>query len=51
MEISVIIFDLGNVVLTNDWHIGEPGLENNFSGIFRISHEDMKWGWNSDYFL
>ena len=45
MSIRVIIFDLGNVILTNDWHDSVPEKFDEFSKYFRISIGDMERGW------
>lgn len=43
--ISVIIFDLGNVVLTNDWHYDCPEKFQEYSDYFGITYDDMERGW------
>lgn len=47
MVIKTIIFDLGNVVMTNDWHDGIREKIREFSEYFYISHGDMERGWNT----
>lgn len=52
MSYSTIIFDLGNVVLTNDWHFDCPEKFDAFEDYFEITYDDMEEGWNavwSDY--
>jgi len=44
--ITVIIFDLGNVVLTNDWHYDCPEKFKEYSDYFGITYEDMEKGWD-----
>ena len=45
--IKAIVFDLGNVVLTNDWHHVEGFIEE-FSRVFNLSEENMDHGfWNN----
>ena len=46
MTITNIIFDLGNVVLTNDWHDGINEKIKEFSDYFHISRSGMEKGWN-----
>ncbi|MFH0837160.1 MAG: hypothetical protein V1870_03455 [Candidatus Aenigmatarchaeota archaeon] len=41
MKITTIIFDLGNVVLTNDWHYDCPEKDDEFTNCFGISNDDM----------
>lgn len=47
MTITTIIFDLGNVVLTNDWHYKCPEKFREYSNYFNISYDDMERGWNA----
>lgn len=47
MKTTTLIFDLGNVVLTNDWHYVCPEKDEEFSNYFGISNDDMERGWNS----
>lgn len=49
MANTTIIFDLGNVVLTNDWHIDTPEIYREFSEQFTISYDDMEKGWNATH--
>jgi len=45
--IKAIVFDLGNVVLTNDWHHGK-GFIDELSGVFNLSEKEMDHGfWNN----
>ncbi|MCK4590085.1 MAG: HAD family phosphatase [Nanoarchaeota archaeon] len=46
--IKCIIFDLGNVVLTNDWHIGPKEKEkaSEFCDYFSVSEEDLERAWH-----
>ncbi|MBU0980070.1 MAG: HAD family phosphatase [Nanoarchaeota archaeon] len=44
MKITALIFDLGNVVLTNDWHVQMEDMNDEFSDYFHISVEDMERG-------
>jgi putative hydrolase of the HAD superfamily len=45
--IKVIIFDLGGVVLTNDWHMGRKDFVDDFTNKFNMSPEDMERGWRA----
>lgn len=47
MAVTTIIFDLGNVVLTNDWHCDCPGKDTEYSEYFSISPPDMERGWEA----
>lgn len=47
MTIITIIFDLGNVVLTNDWHYDCPEKFQAYSDYFGITYEDMERGWQA----
>lgn len=47
MKITTIIFDLGNVVLTNDWHYDCPEKFQAYSDHFGITYDDMEKGWNA----
>lgn len=47
MEITTLIFDLGNVVLTNDWNDGIAEKYEEFSKYFGISCSDMEKGWEA----
>ncbi len=49
MKITTLIFDLGNVVLTNDWHYDCPEKFQAYSDYFCITHEDMERGWDAFY--
>ncbi|MEK7095981.1 MAG: HAD family phosphatase [Patescibacteria group bacterium] len=46
MKITIIIFDLGNTVLTNDWHVPQHRLEKAFVEYFNISMENMENAWH-----
>ena len=45
MKFTTIIFDLGNVILTNDWHYECPEKDKEFSDYFFISNDNMEKGW------
>jgi len=45
MAITTMIFDLGNVVLTNDWHYECPEKFQAYSDYFDITYDDMERGW------
>lgn len=47
--ITHLVFDLGNVVLTNDWHFNCPEKDQAFSAFFHISSEDMERGWDAGW--
>jgi putative hydrolase of the HAD superfamily len=47
MSYSAIIFDLGNVVLTNDWHFDCSEKFQAFEDYFDITYEEMEEGWNA----
>lgn len=47
MTIKIIIFDLGNVVLTNDWHYECPEKFQEYTGYFGITYDDMEEGWKA----
>jgi len=47
MTITTLIFDLGNVVLTNDWHYNCPKKFQAYSDYFGITYDDMERGWNA----
>lgn len=47
MEITTIIFDLGGVVLTNDWHFDCPEKFQAYSDYFGVSYDDMERGWKA----
>lgn len=47
MEITTIIFDLGGVVLTNDWHFDCPEKLQAYSDYFGVSYDDMERGWKA----
>lgn len=47
MAITTLIFDLGNVVLTNDWHYDCPEKFQAYSDYFSITYDDMERGWNA----
>lgn len=47
MKITAIIFDLGNVVMTNDWHDGIPEKHEEFSKQFNVSYRNMEKGWEA----
>ena len=49
MSISTIIFDLGNVVLTNDWHINNPAKNRDFSEYFHVTKDDLERAWNAHW--
>ena len=44
MGITTIVFDLGNVVLTNDWHYDCPEKFYAYSDYFGIGYDDMERG-------
>ena len=44
--IKAILFDLGEVVLTNDWHYDCPEKFSEYSKYFGITYDDMERGWN-----
>jgi len=44
---KVLIFDLGNVVITNDWHSNIPEKNEEFSEVYGISEEDMERAWDA----
>ncbi|UCD04368.1 MAG: HAD family phosphatase [Candidatus Woesearchaeota archaeon] len=43
--IKIIIFDLGNVVLANDWHHQYVQIYEDFSNYFNISYDNMERAW------
>lgn len=45
--ITAIIFDFGNVVLTNDWHDGIPEKRKEFFDYFGVSYSGTNRGWNA----
>src|SRR5438105_5059771 len=45
--IKVILFDLGEVVLTNDWHYECPEKFAAYSNYFGIIYDQMELGWNA----
>lgn len=47
MNITTLIFDLGNVVITNDWHYDCPEKDDEFSNYFGITEDDMERGWDA----
>ncbi len=47
MTITTLIFDLGNVVLTNDWHYDCHEKFQAYSDYFDITYDDMERGWNA----
>ncbi len=47
MTITTLIFDLGNVVLTNDWHYDCPEKFQAYSDYFDITYDDMERGWDA----
>jgi FMN phosphatase YigB (HAD superfamily) len=47
IEITHIVFDLGNVVLTNDWHYESPKKFEEYQSYFDISSDDMERGWDA----
>jgi len=49
MKITHIIFDLGNVVLTNDWHYDCPEKFEAYTAFFDITYDDMERGWKASW--
>lgn len=49
MKITDIIFDLGGVILTNDWHYYCPDKFREFSDYYSVSQEEMEKGWNASW--
>lgn len=47
MTITTLIFDLGNVILTNDWHYYCPEKFQAYSEYFDITYDDMERGLNA----
>lgn len=47
MQISRIIFDLGNVVLTNDWHDQNLEKYQKFTDYYGIQYSDLEAGWQA----
>ncbi len=47
MHLKIIIFDLGNVILTNDWHHDYSEQYDTYSDSFGISYDDMERGWKA----
>lgn len=47
MKITTIIFDLGNVVLTNDWHDDCQEKFSEFAAFYEITADDMERGWQA----
>jgi len=47
MTISTIIFDLGNVVITNDWHYDCSAKYQAYSDYYGITYDDMERGWTA----
>jgi epoxide hydrolase-like predicted phosphatase len=45
--IDTLIFDLGNVVLTNDWHDSNQEKFQAYSQYFNIEYDDMEKGWSA----
>jgi HAD superfamily hydrolase (TIGR01509 family) len=46
MIIKTIFFDLGEVVLTNDWHYESPEKFAEYEAYFGITYNQMEKGWN-----
>ncbi|OGK44081.1 hypothetical protein A2957_01310 [Candidatus Roizmanbacteria bacterium RIFCSPLOWO2_01_FULL_38_11] len=44
--IKTILFDLGEVILTNDWHYDCPEKFAAYSEYFSITYDQMEKGWN-----
>jgi putative hydrolase of the HAD superfamily len=49
MAITTLIFDLGNVVLTNDWHHKDIQFYRDLSKHFEISYDDIERGWGASW--
>ena len=49
MQITHIIFDLGNVVLTNDWHYDCPEKFEAYAAFYDITYEDMERAWQASW--
>lgn len=47
--IKVIIFDFGNVVLTNDWSHHHPKDLDEYSEYFGVAHNDLHAGWKANW--
>jgi epoxide hydrolase-like predicted phosphatase len=44
--IKALIFDFGNVVVTNNWHYNCPEKDQEFCNYFGVSMDDFEKGWN-----
>lgn len=49
MTVNIIIFDLGGVVLTNDWDPSYKEFFKEFGDCFCVSMEDMQRGWDLNW--
>jgi epoxide hydrolase-like predicted phosphatase len=47
--IKAIVFDLGGVVFTNDWHYNSPEKLDAFIRAFGVSEEDMERAWREHW--
>lgn len=47
MKISLLLFDLGNVLTSNDWHVKNQVLEKAFATIFHTTVEDLERGFQA----
>ncbi len=47
MDIKCLIFDLGGVVLTNDWHYSCPEKDREILDYFGLAGKDTEKGWNA----
>lgn len=45
--ITTLIFDLGNVILTNDWHDNNQDKFQEYLKVFGIDYKNMEKGWNA----
>lgn len=45
-KITTIIFDLGGVLLNNDWHDGNRDKFEEYENIFGVTYDDMERGWD-----
>ncbi len=47
---KVIIFDFGNVVLTNDWTIRDERKNEEYAKYFGVSIDDLQAGWKANWY-
>ena len=49
MKYKALIFDLGGVVLTSDWHYECPEKFQEYSNYFGIDYDKMEKGWKASW--